>query len=80
MKTEIREVDKTRTYPRMEIYYAIEVPLTRPPRRMLGKVLSNFTAAVRGIGNRRIDLVGWRNWTGVNCGSKVGVSLDASAL
>jgi len=46
--------------PGMEIYYAIEVPLTRSPRRMLGKVLSNFTAAVRGIGNRRIDLEGWR--------------------
>lgn len=58
MKTEIREVDKTRTYPGMEIYYAIEVALTRSPRRMLGKVLSNFTAAVRGIGNRRIDLEG----------------------
>lgn len=46
--------------PGMEIYYAIEVPLTRSPRRMLGKVLSNFTTAVRGIGNRRIDLEGWR--------------------
>lgn len=46
--------------PGMEIYYAIEVPLTRSQRRMLGKVLSNFTAAVRGIGNRRIDLEGWR--------------------
>jgi len=46
--------------PGKEIYYAIEVPLTRSPRRMLGKVLSNFTTAVRGIGNRRIDLEGWR--------------------
>jgi len=34
MKSEIREVDKTRTYPGIEIYYAIEVPLThaRSPR------------------------------------------------
>lgn len=66
MKSEICEVDKTGTYPEeMEIYYAIEVPLTPAPRPECSARF--YPTLRRQYGTSEIDASiskGGENWTG----------------
>lgn len=80
MKTEIREVDKTRTYPRDGDILYDRGPFD--PFAAQNARQGSIQLYGDGTGHRKSTHRSHRveKLDGVNCGSKVGVSLDASAL